>query len=43
MIGSLFAILLLAQESPLPSLDVFKDDLWRVFIAWFQTGPSDVR
>ena len=38
MIGSLFAILLLAQESPLPTLDVFKEDLWRVFQTWAQTG-----
>ncbi len=38
MIGSLFAILLLAQEPPLPALDVFKEDLWRVFQVWFQTG-----
>ena len=39
MIGSLLAILLLTQESPLPTLDVFKGDLWRVFQVWFQTGP----
>ena len=39
MIGSLFAILLLAQDPTLPALDVFKEDLWRVFQAWFQTGP----
>jgi len=38
MIGSFFAILLLAQESPLPTLDVFKEDLWRVFQTWAQTG-----
>ena len=38
MIGNLFAIFLLAQGSPLPALDVFKDDLWRIFQAWFQTG-----
>jgi hypothetical protein len=38
MIGSLFAILLLAQESPLPTIDVFKEDLWRVFQTWAQTG-----
>jgi len=38
MIGSLLAILLLTQESPLPTLDVFKEDLWRVFQVWFQTG-----
>jgi hypothetical protein len=38
MIGSLLAMLLVAQESPLPTLDVFKEDLWRVFQVWFQTG-----
>ena len=38
MIGNLFAIFILAQGSPLPAVDVFKEDLWRVFQVWAQTG-----
>jgi hypothetical protein len=37
MIGRLFVILLLVQE-PLPELGVFREDLWRIFQAWSQTG-----